>query len=436
MKKYRFVIFISTIIFTCLKCAHAQTEINLPKNNDSVTVTIAGNGYAYPVSGDESGKFISEQGITKWNDAGIYFRIFFYAQQPEEVFVSLKTKSYGNSNLKVQLDSTGKMYDVAVNENSNYYNIPVGFFGIKNTGYHFIQIKANSKTGNYFPDVESLILSTANAQNIQCNTSEYRGAPSTHLWYQYPKDSSIAWFYNEVTVPVGVNAVNAYYMTNGFSGGYMGVQVNSPTERRFIFSIWSHYNTNDPKEIPAEYAVKLIKKGKDVYADDFGNEGSGGHSHLVFNWKNGTTYKFLVGAKASGDHTIYTGYYFAAENNEWRLIAQWDQAKNGGKLLSGLYSFVENFGPNGNDYFKADYGNQWICTAYGTWLELNKCKLTTTASKEKHPVFDFNGGVEDNKFYMLTGGFKEKNTVTPNTVIERNLNGKAPDINFATLPDK
>jgi hypothetical protein len=264
--------------------------------------------------------------------------------------------------------------------------------------------------------------------------SEYKGAPSTHLWYQYPKDSAVAWFYNEVSVPAGADATNAYYMTNGFSGGYMGIQLNTSTERRIIFSVWSNYNTNNPKEIPADYAVTLLKKGQDVFTGEFGNEGSGGHSHLVFPWKQETTYKMLVGAKSAGDHTIYTAYYFAPENGKWELIAQWDKTKTGGKLLSGLYSFVENFGPNGNDFFKAEYGNQWACTVNGTWIELTKCTLTTTASPSKHQRYDYGAGVENNKFYMFTGGFKEMNNLAPHSSIERKPNNMAPHINFSELP--
>jgi hypothetical protein len=225
-------------------------------------------------------------------------------------------------------------------------------------------------------------------------------------------------------------------MTNGFSGGYMGIQLNTATERRIIFSVWSNFNTNDPKKIPADYAVTLIKKGKNVSTGDFGNEGSGGHSHLVFNWKQGVTYKLLIGAKSAGDHTTYTAYYFAPENGSWKLIAQWDKTKTDGKLLSDLYSFVENFGPNGNEFFKADYGNQWVCTTSGTWIELTQCSLTTTASQSKHQRYDYGAGVENNKFYMFTGGFKEMNNLAPHSSIERKPNNIAPNINFSDLPDQ
>ena len=154
----------------------------------------------------------------------------------------------------------------------------------------------------------------------------------------------------------------------------------------------------------------------------------------MFPWKNGETYKILIGAKAAGDHTIYSCYYLAPENKNWRLMAIWDKTKTGGKLFSGLYSFVENFGENGNDFFKAEYGNQWVCTTSGNWIELTQCRLTTTASPEKHQRYDFGAGVEDNKFYMYTGGFAKVNNVPPGSLIERKPNGVHPDIDFGALP--
>ncbi|HXS56607.1 MAG TPA: DUF3472 domain-containing protein [Hanamia sp.] len=419
----------SFLIFSCIKAQKASDTAG------SYQVALASNGYAYPSSEDWHSNNISKKGLVNWNDVKTFTRTFFFPQQAGKIQVAIKLKSLnGDSKLEVKFDSTGKSYEINVKKSSDFVTIPVGTFSVPDARYHYIQINGISKTGSSFPDIESVVISGPAAENLKYNLSEYRGAPSTHLWYQYPKDSTIAWFYNEVTIPARVNSVNAYYMTNGFSGGYSGIQLNSETERRFIFSVWSNYNTNDPKEIPKDYAITLIKKGKSVYTDEFGNEGSGGHSHLVFPWKQGVTYKVLIGAKPAGDHTIYSCYYFAPENGKWNLMAIWDKTKTGGKLFSGLYSFVENFGGNGNDFFKADYGNQWVCTPSGTWIELTKCYLTTTASPQKHQRYDYGAGVEDNKFYMFTGGFKEINNLAPGSVIERKANGIAPDIDFSTLP--
>jgi hypothetical protein len=427
---------LSAILFSILFFPSLKAQ-NISDTQKNFEVTLASNGYVYPQSGNGRSNNISDKGLVNWNDAKAFTRTFFYPQQAGTIKVTLKLKSaFGDSKLKVQLDNTRKTYEINVKQSADYVTVPVGSFSCNDTRYHYIQINGISKTGSQFPDIESLVISGPAAENLKYNLSEYRGAPSTHLWYQYPKDSTIAWFYNEITIAAGVNSTNAYYMTNGFSGGYSGIQLNSPTERRFIFSVWSNYSTNNPKEIPADYAINLVKKGGKVFTGEFGNEGSGGHSHLVFPWKNGVTYKMLIGAKPAGDRTIYSCYYFAPENGKWNLMAVWDKTKTGGKLFSGLYSFVENFGSNGNDFFKAEYGNQWVCTPSGTWIELTKCHLTTTASPQKHQRYDYGAGVENNKFYMFTGGFKKLNNLSPGSVIERKPNGAHPDIDFSALPEE
>jgi hypothetical protein len=77
-----------------------------------------------------------------------------------EISVALKIKSpEGKSNIKAQLDSIGKSHDVSVNQTSDYVTIPVGSFSIKGAHYHCLQINGISKTGKYFPDIESIVIS-------------------------------------------------------------------------------------------------------------------------------------------------------------------------------------------------------------------------------------------------------------------------------------
>jgi hypothetical protein len=47
----------------------------------------------------------------------------------------------------------------------------------------------------------------------------------------------------EITVPVGQDPIGSYFMANGFGEGYFGFQVNSKTERRVLFSVWSPFRT-------------------------------------------------------------------------------------------------------------------------------------------------------------------------------------------------
>ena len=90
-------------------------------------------------------------------------------------------------------------------------------------------------------------------------------------------------------------------MANGFSEGYFGMQVNSSTERRILFSVWSPFNTDNPKDIPAEQRIRMLAKGPDVHVGEFGNEGSGGQSYLVYPWKAGTVCRFLTRVQPDKD---------------------------------------------------------------------------------------------------------------------------------------
>src|SRR5436853_552477 len=84
-------------------------------------------------------------------------------------------------------------------------------------------------------------------------------------------------------------------------------------------------------------AVTVTAQGEGVSAGGFGNEGPGGHSHLVYPWKTGQTYRFLVTAKPEGTHTLYSGYFYFPEKKRWGLIASFLAPKDG-DTLRGLYS--------------------------------------------------------------------------------------------------
>jgi len=387
----------------------------------TVTIPLSGSAYTHP------------DGET---------RVYFLVTHTGQLQVQLKGRASQAGSVVVRLDGGGKETTIRLVASSGDALIDAGSFEVLSAGYHFLSLKPAGVS----PDISDMILSGPAAEGVLCNSSRYKGAPSTHLTYVIPGDSAAAWFYSEVSVPMEADhSPNAYYETNGFAGGYMGIQLNSAKERRVIFSVWSNYKTDDPKEIPADYAVRLIRKGKGVFTGEFGNEGSGGHSHLVFMWKPGVTYKLLVGAKAAGDHTIYTGWFCGPETGGWKLIAQWDKTKTGGKLLSHLYSFVENFGDNGEDYFTARYGNQWICTPGGNWIELTEARFSTTADKVKHPRFDYGAGVVPaggsgdkvrDWFYMYSGGFRQMNNLAPGSTIRRKAVGAPPAIDLAALPEE
>ena len=239
--------------------------------------------------------------------------------------------------------------------------------------------------------------------------------------------------YSEITVPTGNDVIGSYFMANGFDDGYFGMQVNSAIERRILFSVWSPFDTDDPKKVPQNQKVLLIRKGKDVTTGEFGDEGSGGQSYLRFDWKAGNTYKFLLRAlPVANNHTNYAAWFYAPEEKRWRLIASFSRPATN-NYLSGLYSFLENFEPeNGNITRKAYYQNQWVRTKSGEWKSLNKAIFTYDDTAKKGYRLDYSGGVEGARFYLRNCGFF--NDKTPDqSVFSYPANTSAPNINLAKL---
>jgi hypothetical protein len=161
----------------------------------------------------------------------------------------------------------------------------------------------------------------------------------------------------------------------------------------------------DRKKVGDENRVTLMAKGEGVNAGDFGNEGTGGHSHLKYPWRTGEKQRFLVTAQPTNDtFTVFSGYYFHPDKQEWMLVSSWRAPKDGGWLRS-LYSFSENFvGSTGHLRRKALYGNQWIRTDPGEWLELTTSSFSHDGTGKADRLDRFMG-LENGQFFLSHGGF-------------------------------
>jgi hypothetical protein len=223
-------------------------------------------------------------------------------------------------------------------------------------------------------------------------------------------------------------------MANGFGEGYFGIQVNSATERRVLFSVWSPFSTDDPKSIPEDMRISLLKKGEGVHTGEFGNEGSGGQSYFRYNWKAGNTYKFLLkGEPDNHNNTTYTAYFFAPEKNEWMLIASFKRPKTD-TYLKRFHSFLENFIPEqGDKERRVLFGNQWIADGNGNWIELNKAGFTYDNTAAKGYRMDYAGGIENGQFFLKNCGFFDQYTPYRSS-FERPRKNTKPDIDFNKLP--
>jgi hypothetical protein len=381
------------ILALCLFALNcAQAELRVP----------AFTAYLEP---DPEGAEVSHSGISAWTDPALKVLWFGEIKTSGQLKVSLELSLPAGAESKLRLTVAGKSQDATVKgAGDDLVKADFGSFEIPAAGYQKFTLESLNPAGQNACHLQTLVLDGPASVDAHFNFKSRRNAASVHLLYPTSEFTNIDAFYCEVTGKI--TPLWTYFEACGWHRGYLGMQVNSPTERRIIFSVWDSGNEAvNRNKVAAPDRVTLIAKGDGVNAGDFGNEGTGGHSDLKYNWKTGEKQRFLVTAQPTdATHTIYSGYWFQPEQKKWMLISSWKAPKDGG-YLHGLYSFCENFGgSNGELQRKALYGNQWFRTADGQWHE----QTTATFSHDptgKADRLDRFMGVEDGQFFLSNGGF-------------------------------
>jgi hypothetical protein len=396
-------------------------------------IPLGGNCYVSAGTGS-----ISDSGITGWSSSSTVFSTFFRVNKAGgDLKLYLKYTSDTEGNV-ILVKCEGKEFEVSLPKATTEATAFLGGIDkINEAGYVRVDFQGKTLKGSVFAAAGSLLVSGTAAENMNYvgDFSYYWGrrGPSVHMGYTIPGSETAEWFYNEVTVPTGFDPIGSYFMANGFSEGYFGMQVNSATERRILFSVWSPANTDNPSQIAPEDQVLLIRKGAGVTTGEFGNEGSGGQSYLVYNWMAGTTYKFLNRIRPIADnYSEYTAYFYAPETGQWKFIAQWKRPKIQ-TYYKGPYSFLENFNnTTGHITRKASYRNQWIYTMSGRWVELLNGKFTVDATGRPGWRMDYKGGTEGNEFFLQNCGFFS-DYVAPDSPFQRESSGTPPVVNWNEL---
>ncbi|MDR2027561.1 MAG: DUF3472 domain-containing protein [Prevotellaceae bacterium] len=431
--KYVLLILFIGILSGCKK--------NVPEANNVLSVPLGGNTYITERNTEANEprrrrrSAVSEKGIAGWTDSTAVYSVYFRTSSTGNLNLFLRHS--GTSESSISVKSLGKQFDVKLSagENDTTY---LGTVVVKDTGYIRVDLQGKTKKGDVYALADYLLVNgkaTEGKMHYVNGFSFYWGrrGPSVHLNYVLPENEDIEWFYNEITVPEGEDPAGSYYMSNGFGEGYFGIQINRPDERRVLFSVWSPFSTDNPEDIPEDMKVKLLDKSEITRTGEFGNEGSGGQSYLIYPWKTGQTYRFLTGARPDGKgSTVYTSYFYG-NDSEWILVASWLRPKTD-TYYKRAHSFLENFNPEGGFLSrKGFYHNQWACTKEGKWIEITEAKFSADETAGKQARMDYQGGVEDGKFFLRNCGFFSDYTPT-GKLFSRSGTDKAPEIDFAGLP--
>ncbi len=143
-----------------------------------------------------------------------------------------------------------------------------------------------------------------------------------------------------------------------------------------------------------------------------------------YDWKTGDTQKFLVTCKADGKSSVYSGYFYLNDKQEWKKLATFETTART-THLTGLYSFIEDFRRDGasiNEERHARFGNGWVRTLDGQWRAVTKAKFTGDAT----PLENNDAGLStEGDFYLDTGG-GTKRTRELNSTLERTPKSTEP----------
>jgi len=426
--KYSNAFFLITLLIILSNCT---TDYNVRM----ISIPASGNSWNINLS-ENNEEIITRSGIENWKNPDDIIRTYYYTDTEGPVLVGLYAKTdTGTSVIRVTSGDISRTIKI---RNVEYDTIMAGEFRVEHPGYQVIELHGVKKSGAVFASVSDILIGgVATEGKVNFIKDDFyfgRRGPSVHLNYNIPdKASDIVWFYNEINIPAGNDIEGSFFMANGFADGYFGIQVNSHDERRILFSVWSPYESDKPEEIPDDYKIILLKKGENVIAGEFGNEGSGGQSYRKYMWKADQIYRFLLKGEPSIDNsTDYTAYFYVPETGNWELIAGFRRPKTT-SYLKNLYSFLENFIPEtGFITRKGFYSNQWVCDKNGTWYELSSAKFTADATARKESRLDYAGGVENASFFLKNCGFIDEKTQI-NTQLVRSETGNRPSIDDSLL---
>ncbi|WP_257217228.1 DUF3472 domain-containing protein [Janthinobacterium sp. BJB301] len=388
----------------------------------TATVELAGNAF---ITGGNEGAVIGEHGLAGWSNpaavASTYFRVS--GAGPVQVALDASLADGGNSNIRVKIN--GKPFDVKLAGKARK-TYAVGTVNVAAAGYVKVDLQGLSRVKATFGDVTALKVTSNAALTYANDPANYywsRRGPSVHMGYTVPANTE--YFYNEMTIPKGQDAIGSYFMANGFGQGYMGIQVKSPSERWILFSVWDADNGAK---------TTLVSKGAGVVDNAFGGEGTGGQTYLSYNWAAGTTYRFITRARPDGNGgSDYSAWFFAPETGKWRYIATWKRPAIS-TYLTGVHSFLENFIDTlGYTERRVQFGNQWARNASGTWSEVTAGRFTGDATATNAQRMDYAGGLENGKFYLHNGGFFADYVQTSQN-FTRPATGQAPAVDVSALP--
>jgi len=215
--------------------------------------------------------------------------------------------------------------------------------------------------------------------------------PSAHLQYrtarsELPQDASA--FYNEITPRS--SAPGTFFMTNGFNGGYFGIQELEDRSKIALFSIFGPQKGEVPDDRLSSQVLYKLPGAELVIHGEY----AGGPSvRIPFDWKTGNTYATAIteqGDASDGNARIVSAWINknpVGQSPNWtRLMTVRTERPKAVTHMGGLHSFVEDF-VRDDQFTKgrartASYGNAYTFSSHNnSWVPLSSVSFTGQMSR-------------------------------------------------------
>ena len=249
-----------------------------------------------------------------------------------------------------------------------------------------------------------------------------------------PAGNAYDWAYVEGMVLSEHQHPCDYFMTIGALNSYMGFQtngrVNNGTDfnRRVLFSVWDNGNTDEDPDLPEYMQAEVFDYNHEGVSGHGGGEGSTGSVMFMdktWYWQPDHWVQFLLNVRpenvrinmkdkygndsiAEVENTVMTAWYKMDNWSEWQYMAS-IRAAFINQLISGWYSFIENFGGNeGWGKHRVNYRHAFMRSATsGQWYNRNYVNFYPcyTAERPKSEATHGASGTMDNTFFLEYGGY-------------------------------
>ncbi len=244
---------------------------------------------AYMLPNPDSATISEARGIADWVDS--CQSVNWYGQVQKLGELTIKVDLYlpegARSRFKLTVNDQTHEATILGASDSTLLTADFGQYEILTTGYQRIVLESLNEAGTPIGNIIAIRLAGIATADAHFNLKGRRNAASVHLMYPVPNGKNIEAFYCEVTAIEDPTAT--FYMACGWHRGYFGMQVNSPTERRIIFSVWDSGNEAVDRKNVADDTFSHDPTGKSDRLDRWMGVEDGQHFLSHGGFKDGFT---------------------------------------------------------------------------------------------------------------------------------------------------